>query len=79
MATAEQWQQLQHQEGEWVRQIFEQQTLALKMMLDQFQGVKNLDECSFRELGEVQLNVDLFQEIMWAEASEDEITMKDVE
>ena len=108
MATAEQIQQLLHQQTEWMRQMQEQQTLSMKMLFDQLltvmpttgglqTGFKELDERSFRELGKFEgqdehwkewslkfrakikeLNVNLFQEITWAEASEDEITMEDV-
>ena len=105
----DQFQQLLHQNREWMRQIHEQQMLQMKAMLDQVVTnlssgmgtqihVKELDERSFRELGKFEgqddhwkewslkfrakikeLDMTLFNDLTRAEASEDEITITDVD
>ena len=104
----DQFQQLLHHDGEWMRQMQEQQMLQMKAMLDQVVTnlssgmgtqihVKDLDEHSFRELVKFkgqddhwkewslkfrakikELNMTLFNDLTWAEASEGEITITDV-
>ena len=56
MATMDQFQQLLHQNGEWMRQIHEQQMLQMKAMLDQV--VTNLSsgmgtQIHVKELGSI--------------------------
>ena len=65
MATAEQIQQLLHQQTEWMRQMQEQQAISMKMLFDQLltvmpttgglqTGFQELDERSFREPGKFE-------------------------
>ena len=65
MATMDQFQQLLHRNGEWMRQMQEQQMLQMKAMLDQIVAnlpsgmgtqmhIKELDERNFRDLGKFE-------------------------